>query len=146
MPGRKTTKKARKKFKLREISERSIEILPLVELAIYEVDRIFENQGKSLTDVQVVDSLTELVREIKTKSLSNLLKSVRDELDEKPDIIHWNILSKLDERVEEKLENYTDSEIIRAIEDLIDTIKIQLSEDNPRAYLSFLCEVMGGGR
>jgi len=69
---------------------------------------------------------------------------VRDELTEDADVIHWNIVSKIGEHIEENDLNYSSKDIINAIEGLIETIKLQMSKENPRAYLSFLSEIMRG--
>ncbi len=135
---------ARKGRKLKELDERSIEILPVIEYAIYEVDKIFENQGDKLTDSYLVSSLKDLVHVIKSKSFETLLQEVRDELTEDADVIHWNIVSKIGEHIEENDLNYSSKDIINAIEGLIETIKLQMSKENPRAYLSFLSEIMRG--
>lgn len=136
-PGQKT-------HKLKELNERSIEILPVIEYAIYEVDKIFENQGDTLTDTYLISSLKDLAQAIKAKSFETLLQEVRDDLIEDPDIIHWNIISRIGEHIEEKELDYSSKDILNAIEELIDTIKLQMSKENPRAYLSFLSEIMRG--
>lgn len=151
---RKAKKKgsARKSHKLestrrkgpRELDEKAIEILPVIEYSIYEVDQIFKNQGDTLTDDYLVESLQDLAQAIKVKSFETLLQEVRDELIEDPDIIHWNIVSRIGEHIEENELNYSSRDISNAITNLIDTIKLQMSEDNPRAYLSFLSEIMRG--
>lgn len=116
----------------------------MIEYAIYEVDKIFENQGDKLTDSYLVSSLKDLVHVIKSKSFETLLQEVRDELTEDADVIHWNIVSKIGEHIEENDLNYSSKDIINAIEGLIETIKLQMSKENPRAYLSFLSEIMRG--
>jgi hypothetical protein len=130
----------------RELAEKTIEILPVIEYAIYEIDQIFKNQGDTLTDDYLVESLEELAHTIKAKSFETLLQEVRDELIEDPDIIHWNIVSRIGDHIEENELNYSSKDILNAIEDLIDTIKLQMSDDNPRAYLSFLSEIMRGAK
>ncbi len=139
--GKNTGGKARKP---KELDEKSIEILPVIEYAIYEVDKIFENQGDRLTDDYLVSSLKDLAQAIKVKSFETLLQEVRDELIEDPDIIHWNIISRIGEHIEENELNYSNKDILNAIEGLIDTIKLQMSSQDPRAYLSFLSEIMRG--
>lgn len=134
----------RKIKKIKELSEKSIEILPVIEYAIYEVDKIFENQGDKLTDTYLVSSLKELANLIKAKSFETLLQEMRNELVEDSDVIHWNIISKIGEHIEENELNYSDKDIMNAIEELVDTIKIQMSKHDPRAYLSFLSEIMRG--
>ena len=136
--------KSKKGKKLKQLNEKSIEILPVIEYAIYEVDKIFQNQGDRLTDAYLVSSLKELVSEIKSKSFKRLLEEVRGETIEDPDIIHWNIVSRLGDHIESGDLNYSDKDIVNAIGGLIDTIKIQMSKENPRAYLSFLSEIMRG--
>lgn len=131
---------------LRELNEKAIEILPVIEYAIYEIDQIFKNQGDTLTDDYLVESLEELAHTIKVKSFETLLQEVKDELIEDPDIIHWNIVSRIGEHIEENELNYSSKDILNAIEDLVDTIKLQMSDDNPRAYLSFLSEIMRGAK
>ncbi len=130
----------------RELNEKTIEILPAIEYAIYEVDQIFKNQGDTLTDDYLVESLEELVHMLKTKPFETLLQEVRDELSEDPDIIHWNIVSRIGDHIEENELNYSSKDIFNAIEDLIDTIKLQMSDDDPRAYLSFLSQIMHGAK
>ncbi len=130
----------------KELNEKTIEILPVIEYAIYEVDQIFKNQGDTLTDNYLVESLEELVHMLKAKPFETLLQEVRDELIEDPDIIHWNIVSRIGEHIEENELNYSSKDILNAIEDLIDTIKLQMSDDDPRAYLSFLSEIMRGAK
>jgi hypothetical protein len=148
--GRKKVKKRQRKksnrrsIRLREISEKSIEILPVIELAIYEVDKIFENQGDLLTDKYVIDSLEELVKMIRMEKLERLLREMREEMMDDSDIIHWNILSRIDENLQIREEGYLDEDLVEAINNLIETIKLQISDDNPRAYLSFLSDVMRG--
>jgi len=134
----------RKTRKFKELNEKSIEILPVIEYAIYEVDKIFENQGDKLTDDYLVSSLKELTHLIKAKSFETLFQEMRDELVEDSDIIHWNIISRVGEHIEENELNYSDRDIVNAIEELVDTIKIQMSKHDPRAYLSFLSEIMRG--
>ncbi|MCS7230381.1 MAG: hypothetical protein RMJ81_09295 [Candidatus Kryptonium sp.] len=131
-----------KKFK--ELSEKSIEILPVIEYAIYEVDKIFQNQGDRLTDEYLVSSLKELTHLIKAKSFETLLEEMREELTEDSDIIHWNIISRIGEYIEENELNYSGRDIVSALDELINTIKIQMSKQDPRAYLSFLAEIMRG--
>ncbi len=135
---------ARKGRKLKELNEKSIEILPVIEYAIYEVDKIFENQGDRLTDDYLVSSLKDLAHMIKSKSFETILQEVRDELIEDVDVIHWNIISRIGEHIEENELNYSSKDVVNAIEELIETIKLQMSKENPRAYLSFLSEIMRG--
>ncbi|CUU06662.1 hypothetical protein JGI1_01584 [Candidatus Thermokryptus mobilis] len=137
-------KKGKKGKRIKQLNEKSIEILPVIEYAIYEVDKIFQNQGDRLTDAYLVSSLKGLVNEIKSKSFKRLLEEVRGEMIEDPDIIHWDIVSRLGDHIESGDLNYSDKDIIKAIDGLIDTIKIQMSKENPRAYLSFLSEIMRG--
>lgn len=132
----------KKSRKPKELSEKSIEILPAIEYAIYEVDKIFEDQGDKLTDKYLVSSLKELIRIIKAKSFEAVFKEMKNELIEDSDVIHLNIISRIGEHIEENALDYSDKDIISAIEQLIDTIKIQMSKQNPRAYLSFLSEIM----
>lgn len=139
---KKSTEKKQRKFK--ELDEKSIEILPVIEYAIYEVDKIFQNQGDRLTDSYLVSSLKELTHQIKSKSFETLYQEMRDELIEDPDVIHWNIVSRIGEHIETNELNYSDKEILNALEELIDTIKLQMSKEDPRAYLSFLSEIMRG--
>jgi DNA phosphorothioation-dependent restriction protein DptG len=69
---------------------------------------------------------------------------VRGEMTEDSDVIHWNIVSRLGDHIESADLNYSDKDIVNAIDGLIDTIKIQMSKEDPRAYLSFLSEIMRG--
>jgi hypothetical protein len=137
-------KKSKKGSKVKQLNEKSIEILPVIEYAIYEVDKIFQNQGDRLTDAYLVSSLKELISEIKAKSFEKLLEEVRGEMTEDSDVIHWNIVSRLGDHIESADLNYSDKDIVNAIDGLIDTIKIQMSKEDPRAYLSFLSEIMRG--
>ncbi len=134
----------KKQHKLKELDEKSIEILPVIEYAIYEIDKIFENQGDRLTDAYLVSSLKELTHQIKGKSFKTLYQEMRDELTEDSDVIHLNIVSRIGEHIEENELNYSDKEILNALEGLIDTIELQMSKEDPRSYLSFLNEIMRG--
>ncbi len=137
-------KKSKKGSKIKQLNEKAIEILPVIEYAIYEVDKIFQNQGDRLTDAYLVSSLKNLISEIKAKSFGRLLEEVRSEMTEDSDIIHWNIVSRLGDHIESADLKYSDKDIISAVDSLINTIKIQISKEDPRSYLSFLSEIMRG--
>ena len=66
-----------------------------VEVAIYEVDKIFEGQGDKLSDSYVTDSLTSFAKVIKDETFALYADRLKEGSDDESDLLHINMVNRL---------------------------------------------------
>ncbi len=111
-----------------------------IEIAIYEVDKIFEGQGDKLKDSYVVDSLASFVKVIKDNTFGGYSETLREGSDEESDMMHINIVNRINSAVEELDLNMSDGELIETVKKILAHVKKACSTKSPRAYLDPLAK------
>ncbi len=106
-----------------------------IEIGIYEVDKIFEGQGDKLKDSFVVESLTSFVKVIKDNTFGGYSETLREGSDEESDMMHINIVNRINSAVEELDLEITDAEVIETVKQVLARVKKACSAKSPRAYL-----------
>lgn len=111
-----------------------------IEIGVYEVDKIFEGQGDKLKDSYVVDSLTSFVKVIKDYTFGGYSETLREGSDEESDMMHINIVNRVNSAVEELELEISDAELIDTVKQVLARVKKACTAKSPRAYLDPLAK------
>lgn len=111
-----------------------------VEIAIYEVDKIFEGQGDKLSDVYVVDSLSSFAKVIKDETYALYADKLKEGSDDESDLLHINMVNRLNSTIEDLELQVTDLELIDIVKHLLANVKREKSQKSTRAYLDPLAK------
>lgn len=106
-----------------------------VEVAIYEVDKIFEGQGDKLNDSYVIDSLTSFAKVIKEETFALYSDKLKEGSDDESDLLHINIVNRLSSAIEEFELQLSDVELIEIVKQVLTEAKKAKSAKSNRAYL-----------
>lgn len=113
-----------------------------IEIAIFEVDKIFEGQGDKLDDGYVTESLASFIKLVEQNSFGLLAEDLHEGLDDESDMLHINVVNRVGSLYEEVGAQIEDSVIIEALKKLLSQVKKYKSRKNPRAYLDALTKRM----
>jgi len=111
-----------------------------IEVGICEVDKIFEGQGDKLSDAFIIESLDSLAKLIKETTYESYAEKLKGGSDDESDMLHINIVNRLDSIIEELEMHFTDGELLEVMHHILSQIKKQNSEKSPRAYLDPLAK------
>jgi len=111
-----------------------------IEIAIYEVDKIFEGQGDKLSDSYVIDSLTSFAKVIKEETFVHYTNKLKEGSDDESDLLHINMVNRLNAAIEELALQLTDIELIEIVKQLLAEAKKAKSTKSTRAYLDPLAK------
>lgn len=106
-----------------------------IEVAIYEVDKIFEGQGDRLNDSYVIDSLTSFARVIKEETFALYSDKLKEGSDDESDLLHINIVNRLSSAIEELELQLADIELIEIVKQVLAEAKKAKSAKSTRSYL-----------
>jgi len=111
-----------------------------VEVAIYEVDKIFEGQGDKLNDSYIFDSLNSFARVIKDETYALYADKLKEGSDDESDLLHINMVNRLNSAIEELELRITDLELIEVVKQVLANVKKMKSSKSDRAYLDPLAK------
>ena len=111
-----------------------------IEVAIYEVDKIFEGQGDKLNDSYVIDSLGSFAKVIKDETYAFYSDKLKEGSDDESDMLHINIVNRLNTAIEELELQLTDLELIEIVKQVLAHVKKCKSTKASRAYLDPLAK------
>jgi len=111
-----------------------------IEVAIYEVDKIFEGQGDKLTDSYVTDSLKTFAKVIKDETYALYADKLKEGSDDESDLLHINMVNRLSSAIEELELEVTDPELVEIIKHVLANVKKEKSSKSSRAYLDPLAK------
>ncbi|HUI29489.1 MAG TPA: hypothetical protein VLX91_04665 [Candidatus Acidoferrales bacterium] len=141
--GGKNSQRQPQKISRSKTSHKDIDMQQLgfeVEVAVYEVDKIFEGQGDKLSDQYVVDSLGSFVKVIKDESYASYSEKLKEGSDDESDLLHINIVNRLSAAIEELELQVTDLELIDVVKQVLAAVKKSKSTKSSRAYLDSLAK------
>ncbi len=107
-----------------------------IEVAIYEVDKIFEGQGDKLSDSYVIDSLNSFAKVIKDETFALYADKLKEGSDDESDLLHINMVNRLNAAIEELELELTDVELIEIVKQVLAEAKKAKSPKSPRAFLN----------
>jgi len=113
-----------------------------IEIAIFEVDKIFEGQGDKLDDGYVTESLASFIKLVKENSFGLLAEDLHEGVDDESDMLHINLVNRISSLCEEVDAKIDDLSIVEALEKLLSQVKKYKSTKNPRSYLDSLTKKM----
>ncbi len=111
-----------------------------IEIGIYEVDKIFEGQGDKLNDSYVFDSLNGFAKLIKNETYALYSDKLKEGSDDESDMLHINIVNRLNAVIEEMEIQITDLELIDLVKQVLTNVKKAKSSKSPRSYLDPLAK------
>jgi hypothetical protein len=111
-----------------------------IEVAIYEVDKIFEGQGDKLNDAYAIDSLTTFAKVIKDETFALYADKLKEGSDDESDLLHINMVNRLNSAIEDLELQVTDLELIEIAKQVLSGMKKVRSQKSPRAYLDPLAK------
>ncbi len=111
-----------------------------IEVGIYEVDKIFEGQGDKLKDSYVIDSLTSFMKVIKENTFSVYADMLKEGSDDESDMMHINIVNRINTAAEELEIPVNDNELIEMVRHVLTQVRKSASPKSPRAYLDPLAK------
>lgn len=111
-----------------------------IEIAIYEVDKIFEGQGDKLSDGYVVDSLSSFAKVIKDETYALYADKLKEGSDDESDLLHINMVNRLSSAIEDLELQVSDLELIDIVKHLLANVKKEKSNKSARAYLDPLAK------
>ena len=106
-----------------------------IEIAIYEVDKIFEGQGDKLSDAYAIDSLTSFTKVIKDETFAFYADKLKEGSDDESDLLHINMVNRINSAVEDLELEITDLELIEIVKQVLSQVKKVKSAKSSRAYL-----------
>jgi hypothetical protein len=130
---RQSPKASRPKADHKSIDKRQLSFE--IEVAIYEVDKIFEGQGDKLSDSYVVDSLASFAKVIKEETFALYADKLKEGSDNESDLLHINMVNRLNSAIEELELQLTDIELIEIVKQVLAEAKKAKSTKSTRAYL-----------
>ncbi|MGC8652384.1 MAG: hypothetical protein ACP5US_00120 [Candidatus Kryptoniota bacterium] len=145
-PGKKHLRKKnypKKALKKREKSSVDANRINLeIEIAIFEVDKIFEGQGDKLDDGYITESLASFIKLVEENSFVLLAEDLHEGVDDESDMLHINLVNRINSLYEELDAEIDDSFIVEALKRLLSKVKKYKSAKNSRAYLDALTKKM----
>jgi len=111
-----------------------------IEVAIYEVDKIFEGQGDKLSDTYIYDSLNSFAKVIKDETYALYADKLKEGSDDESDLLHINMVNRLNSAIEELELQLTDLELIEIVKQVLTSVKKMKSSKSVRAYLDPLAK------
>jgi hypothetical protein len=111
-----------------------------IEIAIYEVDKIFEGQGDKLNDAYAVDSLNSFLKVIKDETFALYADELKEGSDDESDLLHINMVNRLSSAIEDLELEVTDLELADIVRQVLSDVKKAKSPKSPRAYLDPLAK------
>ena len=106
-----------------------------IEVAIYEVDKIFEGQGDKLSDAYTIDSLNSFAKVIKDETFALYSDKLKEGSDDESDLLHINMVNRLNSAIEELELELTDLELIEIVKQVLSQAKKAKSPKSARAFL-----------
>ena len=142
-PAEKQSHQSPEKHSSKKLNQKAVDMQQLafeVEVGIFEVDKIFEGQGNKLSDSYVADSLDSFVKVIKENTYGGYSERLKEGSDDESDMLHINIVNRLDAVIEELEMQVSDSELIEVVKAVMLNVKKVKSAKLSRAYLDPLAK------
>jgi hypothetical protein len=136
--GEKDSRRQRQKLSHSKTEHKGLDKQQLIfeiEVAIYEVDKIFEGQGDRLSDAYTIDSLNSFAKVIKDETFALYSDKLKEGSDDESDLLHINIVNRLNSAIEELELELTDLELIEIVKQVLSQAKKAKSSKSARAYL-----------